>query len=650
MNKKIAIMTWHTFNNYGGVLQAYALRKKLIGLGNNQVDFVNYLPTCKNIKISSKFSFHFAKEFISKKKLNNKLYLITDEKFDAFRNKYFTMSKKAYTKKTLFALNAEYDKFICGSDQIWSPALFDENYFLSFVQNDDKKIAYAPSIGLNEIVDESTKVLMRELISHIPHLSVREERGQKIIEELIGKKPKVVLDPTLLLSKEEWKSQFNLENFNKKNYVLVYCLGDMKKAYQIAKKMKKDIIVIPKTYADYAKHQKESCIPSPVEFLKLIYHADMVITDSFHGTVFSMNFNVPFIVLKRFKDDQSSQNSRIYSILKMMQLEDRLYLGNMNTIDNHLIHFEKVNNLIEIYRKESLEFLIHALNFENKSENDKNYITNLCTGCGACAVVCPQKCITIKQNQEGFFEYHKNNTKCTNCNLCQKVCGQVSNHSIKINDGKLYSFYSHRDEVLQNSSSGGFAYEVSKWGIKNGYTIVGCTYDEKSQKAKHILVDKIEDITKLSGSKYLQSDTQEAFSKVVSLEKAIVIGTPCQIASIDNLLRFKKKRDHFILIDLICHGVPSYLLWDKYLKTKSNTDKVKFRDKKYGWRIKAITTDGKTIEKDNESLFYQFYDARNVYIESCYECEYRNASAADIRIGDFWGPKFADNQKGVTFY
>ena len=649
MSKNIAIITWHTYNNYGGILQTFALRKKLVLLGYENVDIINYPPHSRYFPMSERIKPKNAYEFWLKKKYNQIWGKSVKEKFDNFRNEYISFTELSDTKAKLFKLNDKYDKFICGSDQIWAPTVFDENYFLKFVSNNSKKISYAPSLGLDSIENDMVREKMKQLINEIPCLSVREEQGKKLIKDLTGREAKIVIDPTLLINKKEWNDIFNLKDFNIKDYVLVYCLGDSSLAYKIAKRFNKKIIFIPKSYREYHKYKSNIYIPSPIEFLKLIYNADMVITDSFHGTVFSMNFNVPFITLKRFKDNKISQNSRIYNILKMTGLEDRLFNKNMKLDDlEKQINYSKVNKVLENKRKESVEFLLTSLEKGNTLDTCKKYITNVCTGCGACSVVCPQKCIDIVLNADGFFEYKKDEGKCTNCNLCKKICAQLNNDKQNLADKKLYSFYSKDDNVLINSSSGGFAYELSKWAINNSYKVVGCTYDYKINKAKHIIVDRVEDLNKLSGSKYIQSYTKDAFQEILKLEKAIVICTPCQIASLDNLLKQTKKRDKFILVDLICHGVPSYWVWEKYLKSKRNANRVKFRDKRFGWRTMTITVDGERFEKEKDSMFYEFFLGGNVYDEACYECNYRDSSSADIRIGDFWGPKFSENKKGVS--
>lgn len=646
--KKIAIITWHAYNNYGGVLQAYALRQTVKKLGVDKVDTINYKSNPPKVFKKIKF-----KEVIKKISVHNnkikKLIQQNSEKFDEFREKNFTFTRKCDNATDLFLLNDEYDKFICGSDQIWAPTVFNENYFLSFVKDDSKKISYAPSMGLPVIDNKYIKEEIKKLVSKFDSISIREEQGKNLIKDFTDKEIEVVLDPTLLLNKEDWKQRFNLEEKNK-DYIVFYCLGGKKGHYKIAKKiaktLNKKLIIIPGNILDYRKKELQNV--SPEGFLKLIYNASLVITDSFHGTIFSINFNVPFITLKRFKDNKLSQNSRIYNILKKVKLENRLYNDNIKYfLENIDINFNECNKIIEEERKKSIEFLKNSIMKDNKNLENKS-ITNICSGCGMCAAVCPTNCITIKLNEDGFYSYEINKEKCIGCNKCKTICGQLSTKINEIKDMKLYSAYSLNEDVLKHSSSGGLAYEISYYGIQNNIPIIGCTYNLEKNRAEHIVVTKMEDLLKLSGSKYLQSYTVDAFKELVKLKQGIIIGTPCQISSADRYLKTIKKRDNFILVDIICHGVPSYSLWQKYISKYKKIENIKFRDKKFGWRTMTMSINSKYHKSEKKDLFYDFFRTQIVYNKSCYECKYRAKTNADIRLGDYWGPKFKKEDDGIS--
>ncbi|MGM9877707.1 MAG: polysaccharide pyruvyl transferase family protein [Bacilli bacterium] len=645
--KKVGVITWFSYDNYGSILQAYALQKTLKN-HNYQSDLINYYPRNIRVNFFKRISnFSLIDRLIFKKE--NNIQNIKNI-FEEFRKDEFTFSSYCRTLTDLYKLNDEYDSFICGSDQIWAPTLFDERYFLDFVYDDNKKISYAPSFGLPNIENEMVKKKISKLISNIKYLSVREMNGQKIINDICNKKAKLVLDPTLLLNKEEWES-FCVD-IKEKDYILCYFLtrnkSKIKLAKKMAKKFNKEVLLIPIDNKDYLeKNVKVLKKIGPKEFVSYIKNASLVITDSYHGSIFSLNLNIPFIVIKRFKDNALSQNSRIYSILKLMNLESRLYNDNIeyfykNALD---VSFNDSNKILLRERENSLTFLLDSLKESCCSKETYDGVTPLCTGCGVCSLTCPKKCISMRLSKDGFYNYEIDKKKCINCNLCKKVCGQCSRESIELKNLELYSCYSLDDNVLKKSSSGGMAYEIANYYLKKGYKIIGVTYDTQENIAKHIIVDNERDLYKLSGSKYLQSYTIDAFNEISKLDKAVIIGTPCQIASIDNYLKLKKRRDNFILVDLICHGVPSYNIWKKCINKFDNIKDVKFRNKTQGWKKKTLTINGKIIKN---SKFMDFFSLGNLYNKSCYECNYRVSTCADIRLGDYWGEKFKKNTTGVS--
>lgn len=644
-------MTWHNYDNYGGILQAFALRKKVKDLDVDKVDFIDYASKPKEIRLYKRLTLKNIRNKVKAIKCNFSIYIKERAKlFDGFRKKYFTYSSKCENASKLYELNEQYDKFICGSDQIWAPTVFDENYFLEFVDNDSKKISYAPSIGLNQIEDENVKSKIKKLVSSFNNLSIREEKGKEILKELGINHAQVVLDPTLLLTKEEWMSCLNLANDEKESYITYYCLTSNAKYYGIAKKIAKQLhkklIVIPGNETDYS--YQDVIVASPEKFLSLILNSSLVITDSFHGTIFSINYNVPFIVFKRFKDNSLSQNSRIYNILKKVNLESRLYNNNLEYFLKSLeIDFSECNKIIESERKKSLMYLKNAVE-ESIKEAAETKITNLCTGCGMCATVCPQKCISIKQNEQGFYQYYIDQNKCVKCEACKKVCGQLKNDMYQVYKAKVYSACSTCEDTLKKSSSGGIAYEIARFGIENNMGIIGCEYDTNNNMARHIKIDKLEELEKLSGSKYLQSFSKSGFDALKNMKNGIVIGTPCQIASVDKYLKQRGCRDSFVLVDLICHGVPTYHLWNKFITDFKPISQIQFRSKKYGWENRTMTINNVIRIKKEKNKFYDFFLLSNVYNSSCYECKYRTSSSADIRIGDFWGKKFKNNQNGVS--
>lgn len=656
--KKIGLMTWFTYDNFGSLLQCKATLEMVKKLGYD-IELINYEPreNYSDFKISA-LSKKVIKKIIRLCKQSNHNQIIRKNNYIQFR-KEFPKSRVANEKSDLFQLNKEYDAFICGSDQIWAPTVFDENYFLSFVKDNDKKIAYAPSIGLPVIENKIVREKMKYLISQFKYLSTREIQGANIIKNLTGKDAKVVLDPTLLMTKAEWSKEFI--NIKYRNYILAYFLGDNKKYYkvckQIAEKLNKKLIIIPTTEKDFDKQETIYDDLGPKEFISLINNADLILTDSFHGTIFSINFNKKFISFKRFKDDKLSQNSRIYNILEKLNLKNILYDNNLEKVleESEKIDYNIVSNELNKLREESIQFLRDSLfsAVQSENSNQEKVITNNCTGCGVCATVCPKQCIDIELNSKGFYEYRIDNEKCIHCNLCEKVCGQNTKtiNLRKFKELELYSGYSVDEDILLSSSSGGICTAIAKDYLKENENVIGCEYDNNQNIARFKVFKDLNELKKMQGSKYIQAYTLPALKELDKIDKGVIFGTPCQIASINLYLNFKKKRDNFLLVDFICHGVPSAHLWKKYINKYEDIIKVDFRDKKSGWRKKYIsikTKKSKILIPENKDYFYRFFEMSNIYGEFCYECKYRDTSLADIRVGDYWGPRYLDNKVGIS--
>ena len=297
------------------------------------------------------------------------------------------------------------------------------------------------------------------------------------------------------------------------------------------------------------------------------------------------------------------------------------------------------------------------------AKNVKSPTSTHCSGCGACSVVCPVQAIKIVENSEGFLEPVIND-KCVDCGICQTVCCkyQSVNNLPTLNDTPCYAAYSADYSIHQSTTSGGFAYELSKWGIENGFKIVGVVYDYESDRARTVIVDSIQNLHALKGSKYIQSYTEEAFRALCELaqnnkeERFICFGTPCQIYGLRRLVDKKRLCNNFIYVDLYCHGVPSYLVWEPYIKKHraklGSISKLNFRYKGNGWHQYSIKIQGDRGEYCNfayNDIFYRYFFDNVVLNKSCFSCQVRKQySAADIRIGDFLGPLYEHREDGIS--
>ena len=640
---KASILTTFQYCNYGTALQVTALSKAVEKLGWSPY-VVNY--HFKSELVPTLTSFYW-KKFIKQKcnslknhfKSNN-IVNISKDKFFNFYETNLVFTTQCDLLSELEGLNDEYDAFICGSDQIWNPPGFDSHAFLDFVSDNNKKIAYAPSVGLPKIEDENIKEEMARLARQIVHLSTREESGSSLIADITGRKVETVLDPTFLLYDEDWEKMMD-RNYRlpESSYLMVYMLGQnessWKKVYEIADKLHLNVQIIPVFKKDY---KRKGCIKSPIgpsEFLSLIKNASYVCTDSFHGMAFSINFNKQFTVFERFKKhDSLNQNSRIYNLADKLNLIDRIYRKNSDMkMIRVKIDYKRVNDARRNLTDESLNYLKKALKTaassatEKKNNIRKNY--SLCCGCGSCKAVCPVNAIDVEMDTDGFYSAKINNEKCISCGKCTGVCPYANNPFKKhISEGKIYSLKSKSQNVLLRSSSGGAAYHISQLLMKEGYSIVGCKYDIETQKAMHITVDSLETekLGLLQGSKYMQSEFSPAANRVYkeNNKKYLIIGTPCQIAGIRNLLNDRKD---IIYVDLICHGVPSNHLFRRYqdyLVREKNINpkqlKIIFRDKKFGWHKRYInTSDAKNEnithqDKDPYFLAFELYSSDGAYI------------------------------------
>ena len=295
---------------------------------------------------------------------------------------------------------------------------------------------------------------------------------------------------------------------------------------------------------------------------------------------------------------------------------------------------------------------------------DKN--NKYCTGCGGCVQVCPVNAIIYRINTDGFFEAFVDESKCISCGKCKKVCSKFANYeSRSIKEGELLSARSKNEEVLKTATSGGIAYEIAEYGIKNGYKILGTIYDYDKNIAKAVIINNIDELQEIKGSKYIQSKTDIALKQLLEdckkdkNAKYIIFGTPCQIAGISNVLKLQNVLNEVIKVDLFCHGVPSYIIWNKYLEQVKNKFNLKqisecnFRSKHYGWHqycIELKDVNGNTAYLDDgKSEFYKLFFDNMLLNKSCYDCIYRkDKTYADIRLGDYWGKKYYKNQTGVS--
>jgi hypothetical protein len=373
---KISILTQPLGHNYGGILQAYALQQCLIKLGHD-VETLNRRPPSKNItdkfKVKVKNYLKFLLGYIK--------YLPTEEKKNhayknlvAFVNQYIVLSPEVYTRAQLedyYKNNSSFDAFIVGSDQVWrpkySPSLYD--FYLDFtdvLKTNVKKISYSASFGVNswEYTNNETKIC-KELINKFDAVSVREVSAQTLCEKHFDISPQVVVDPTMLLTKEDYQKLFTEES-ESNNTLLAYILDPEKEKEDIVSIISEitgnDILsFMPKKITEVPQIEMDaSRYPKVGKWLKSFSDASYVVTDSFHGAVFSIIFNKPFIVIGNKKRGVA----RFESLLSLFGLDNRLVIS-VKDLDskviNESIDWDRVNEVKNEKVKDAKGFLRASL-------------------------------------------------------------------------------------------------------------------------------------------------------------------------------------------------------------------------------------------------------------------------------------------------
>ncbi len=377
--KKIAVVNRTNLRNYGSVLQVYALCRAVQNIGYEPNVVWESGTLSKNwdfrpnklLHITFKLMTHprlFWSTFNTVRSVNNRV-IGPDivEKYERFVQKHF--SRRFYPAKELrrIAKTDEYYKFVCGSDQIWSSTTLyvDPLMYLRFAPK-EKRIAYAPSLG-RDYIPNYNKRLIRRYINDIPYVSVREEVGRKLIKDLTGRDVPVVLDPTLLMTKEEWDI---LKTCDKRSgYVLCYFLDStsdevIRKIEEICLQDNKTIINIGGPISQSGKVEVVDESAGPSEFLGLIENAAMIFTDSYHGMLFSIIYQRPFWSIAR-NYGEFDQSSRQKTVLSMLSLENRyIDRNNLANVSFEGIDYDAAYEVLRQKREYSLDYLDKALKAE----------------------------------------------------------------------------------------------------------------------------------------------------------------------------------------------------------------------------------------------------------------------------------------------
>lgn len=270
-----------------------------------------------------------------------------------------------------------------------------------------------------------------------------------------------------------------------------------------------------------------------------------------------------------------------------------------------------------------------------------------CCGCTACMHICPVTCIEMKEDKEGFLYPVIDKEKCINCHKCENVC-PVQNSSTLNTEIETFVGYNKNEEIREQSSSGGIFSLAAEWILNQNGVVFGAAFDENFE-VHHIAIETKEELSRLRGSKYVQSNLSNVFPLVnMYLEnnrKVLFTGTGCQIAGLKQYLN--KNYEHLYTVDVLCHGVPSPKIWKMYLDDKqkqynSQISKIEFRNKASGWKNYSVDINF----ADNQRYCIKFYEDKfmqmflgNIDLRpSCYNCRFKGVPrVSDMTIGDSWG-------------
>lgn len=361
---KIRIITIHYGRNYGSALQAYALNRFFLDEGYD-VKTIDYIPNEKTgLQLYMKLFSRKGKAYAMVRYiLSTPIRMFKDYSFVKFQKKYIIMTRK-YKNFDEYTIKGDSNTvYITGSDQVWNSdynVKQDYSYYLDLKGSYLKKISYAASFG-KEDIDDYEKEEIIGFLKNMDAISVRDKASFKILEKL-GIKAKVVLDPTLLFDKEQWGNNLHLKEYKEK-YILMYVIdGRYNEVLRVASEIMKEnneLKLYLVSFSEFRNNKidKQYVCASPKKFVELIYNAEFIVTNSFHGTIFAINFEKQFIAIKKER-----YNSRLQGLLEDLCLEDRFIKFDANIefpLEN--IDYVRVRKQLEFERKKSRDFIKESI-------------------------------------------------------------------------------------------------------------------------------------------------------------------------------------------------------------------------------------------------------------------------------------------------
>lgn len=606
--KRIGIITIQKCNNFGADLQAYALGAKLRSMGYDaeNIDYLFYKhprhlksggmekPVLPISLVNKVKEFLFPILSAVRGSRNAAVARERQRQFDAWFERNVKVGREYRNVKSLYDDPPEYDVYMVGSDQVWNPRMYSniKPYFLDFAPEGSKCVSYASSFGVSELAG-GVFYNYKQWLKRFSHIGLREKTGEEIVKAMaLGVEVKHVVDPTLLLTDEEWRRVANMDvETPAGGYVLLYDLIVSEETVALARKVAKNRGLDVVRIGDGAY--------GPGEFLGLFAKASAVVTNSFHGTVFSVLNRKPFYtVIPR----TMTNASRIESLLDSVGLRSRMLRHDevANISDFATVDWAGVNGRLELLRGESVGFLKRGIEDPMQRIEPK-----LPLGC--------------------------------------------------------YAVWNTDEVVRANSTSGGMFRVLAERTIKRGGVVFGAAFSADFHRVLHQSAETIEALDPLMKTKYVWSDPTTAYRQAMTFlqdgRDVLFSGTPCQIAAIKNLA--KGNDEKLVAVDIVCHGTPRAEIFEAYAKElerrySGRISKYEFRNKDAGWNFPRVNCKFSTGKRYNEILRndpYYFGFGLNVSLRSgCFACPFVGLErVSDFTIADCWRvatshPEWDDNR------
>lgn len=684
--KKIGLITYYN-NNYGSTLQCYATKtyiekngfacEVLAHSNKKRKDRISYKVknACRQLpKMVLRRGYYVAyksqKRVIEESsKKGSTMSAVSKRKLTLFVDSVLQPRECSDTVLKSLAKRKDYVAFIAGSDQIWSGAWpVNPFYFLDFAP-EEKKIAFAASIGTDRIEAFNCKDFKHQ-IGTFRKVSIRETTGVQSVKEQLGIEAENICDPTVLLSDKEWKDFASFNQVPQEHYVLAHFIDPpneqaLKTINLLTKNGNLKVVVFAYHHSNFSSCENIILLDGDSrDYVGLIHNAKFICTDSFHTTVMAIYFARQFFIFNRQYNHKNSQVSRLISVLQHYQCENRFIEEyNPNEI-SQLSKMEISGNMKDIVfedRKNAADFLNKAIKeIDVREPIEHPYLKkDDCVACGACVAVCSKNAIHLESNIYGTSWPVIDTAKCVTCNQCEMVCRINVTERKERQKRKAFIAFNKNNLLRAKSASGGVFSEISDAYIKQGGIVVGAAfcYDD-AICVRHLIAHNEDELQPLLKSKYVRSDCTESYKlvKAALTENKCVLfsGTSCQVDGLYRYLKIKKVDcDKLSTIDLICHGTPDQKCFSEYVeyledKYCGNLSDFSFRQKdangKSAYIIKAVF---KANNKKKEimiplvdSYYYKYFLMGENYRENCYYCQFATINKpADITIGDYFEAK-----------